>query len=344
MAPGGEAAESERTMRDEPEQRWPQGGYPGRRQPPNQPQPFGRDPSSYEPTRPYPGGGEYGGQGQGQGSYGGYGGQGPGGYGGYDDPTYPSQQQPGQYVPPPTPNRVPRWPDPNQPPAQQPPQRPAYSPHPPAGYGYGEPMGQRAYAPPAVERRPPAPARHAERHPAGHALPHLPIAHVFLIAGLAAMFFAVGQQWGVDAQGNAIFVSSFTSPSVQHITGVDTGIAASKLAYGIVIAAAALSLAMILFNIVVTAINKVIGVVGLGGCATLLFFPVLWGAGTLLFVVLLGAAGFAGLGFLSGLPAVQAHGLSTISMAHYSLGWYLWVGGATAVFIGMLGQLVLRRR
>ena len=324
-------------MRDEPEQTWPRGGYSGQRQPPYQPQSFGRDPSAYEPTRPYSGGGDYGGQGS-------YGGQGQGGYGGYDDPTYPAQQpgQPGQYVPPPEPGRVPRWPDPNQPPAPAP-QRPAYSPHPPSGYG--EPMSQRAYAPPVVERRPaPAPARRAERHPAGHALPHLPIAHVFLIAGLAAMFIAISQQWGVDAQGNAIFVSSFTSPGVQHITGVDTGVAANKLAYGIVGAAAVLSLAMILFNAVITVVNKIIGVIGLGGCATLLFFPVLWGAATLLFVVLLGAAGFAGLGFLSGLPAVQAHGLSTISVAHYSLGWYLWVGGAAAVFIGMLGQLMLRRR
>jgi hypothetical protein len=105
-----------------------------------------------------------------------------------------------------------------------------------------------------------------------------------------------------------------------------------------------LSAAMILFNLVITVVNKIIGVIGLGGCATLLFFPVLWGAGTLLFVALLGAGGFAGLGFLSGLPAVQARGLSTLSVAHYSLGWYLWVGGTIAVFIGMLGQLVLRRR
>jgi hypothetical protein len=183
-----------------------------------------------------------------------------------------------------------------------------------------------------------------ERHPAGHALPHLPIAHVFLVAGLAAMYFAIGRQWGVDTQGNPIFVSSFTSPMVQHITGVDTGVAATNVAYGILIAAVALSAALILFNAVVTVLNKIIGVIGLGGCATLLFFPILWGAALLLSVVLLGAAGFAGLGFLSGLPAVQAHGLSTLSVAHYSLGWYLWVAGAAAVFIGMLGQLVLRRR
>lgn len=324
-------------MRDDPERTSPWDGSRGQQWPPNQPQAYGRDPSPYEPTRPYPGGGSggYGDQGGGQGGYGGYGGQGQasyGEYGGYNDPTYqPPSQSPGQYVPPPTPNRVPRWPDPNQPPA---PQRPAYPP----------PQPQRAYAPPAAERYAPAPSRRAERRPAGHSLPHLPIAHVFLVAGLAAMFFAVGQQWGVDAQGNAIFVNSFTSPSVQHIAGVDTGIAATKLGYAIVIAAAVLSFALILFNFVITIVHKVIGVIGLGGCATLLFFPVLWGAATLLFVVLLGAAGFAGLGFLSGLPAVQAHGLSTISVAHYTLGWYLWVGGTAAVFIGMLGQLVLRRR
>ncbi len=324
-------------MRDEPERMPPWAGARGQQWPPNQPQAYGRDPSPYDPTRPYPGGGgDYGEQG-------GYGGQSQGSYGeysGYNDPTYqPPSQSPGQYVPPPAPGRVPRWPDPNQPqpPAPQP---PTYPQRPPAGWN--EPARQRAYAPPAAERR--EPARRVERRPAGHALPHLPIAHVLLIGGLVAMFFAIGQQWGVDAQGNPIFVSSFTSPSVQHITGVDTGVAATKVAYGIVIAAAVLSLALILFNFVITVVHKIIGVIGLGGCATLLFFPVLWGAATLLFVVLLGAAGFAGLGFLSGLPAVQAHGLSTISMAHYSLGWYLWVGGTAAVFLGMLGQLVLRRR
>ena len=222
-------------MRNEPERTSPWDGSHGPQQwPPSQPQSYGRDPSPYEPTRPYPGGGGgYGDQG------GGYGGQGSyGEYGGYNDPNYqPPSQSPGQYVPPPTPGRTPRWPDPNQPPTPQPPAYPQRSDYTPR---------QPAYAPPAAERREPA-RRIERRHAAGHALPHLPIAHVFLVAGLAAMFFAVGQQWGVDAQGNAILVSSFTSPSVQHITGVDTGVAASKLAYGIVIAAAALSFAMILF-------------------------------------------------------------------------------------------------
>lgn len=158
------------------------------------------------------------------------------------------------------------------------------------------------------------------------------------------MFFSIAQQWAVDADGSAIFVSSFTSPQIQHLAGFDTSVAATKVAYGVVIMGAVLGATLILFNAVTTLLNKVIGVIGLSGCATLLFFPVLWGAATLLFFDLLGAAGFAGLGFLSGLPVVQAHGLSTLNVAHYALGWYLWVGGAAAVFFGMLGELVMRRR
>lgn len=158
------------------------------------------------------------------------------------------------------------------------------------------------------------------------------------------MFVAISQQWGFDASGAPVFVQNFTSTRIQNATGVDTGAAAINLARGIVGIATILSASLILFNVVVSALNKILGVVGLSGCASILFFPVLWGAATLLTLVLLGAAGFAGLGFLSGLPFVQDHGISAITVARYSTGFYLWCGGVIVVFVGMLGQLVMRRR
>lgn len=292
--------------------------------------------SAYEPTQPFPAS-RRGGDAQ-ESRYG----AGGGGYdrgGGFGEPTYPADP-PDSYTPPRYPGgRPPQWPDPNPPAAA----RPLYSTPP----QYRPPRSaEPVYAPPAVApvRREPRAQAQPRRHPAGIGLPHLPFAHVLLLAGLAAMFVAIAQQWAVDANGSAIFVSSFTSPQIQHLAGFDTGVAAPKVAYGLVIVGAVLGATLILFNAVITLLNKMIGVIGLGGCATLLFFPVLWGAATLLFFDLLGAAGFAGLGFLSGLPVVQAHGLSTLSVAHYSFGWYLWIGGAAAVFVGMLGELVMRRR
>ena len=204
-----------------------------------------------------------------------------------------------------------------------------YAPAPPPA------RAERRYAEPRAER--------SGRGITGIALPHLPIAHVLLIAGVAAMAYAITRSWGLDANGAQIFVQNF-APRIQHAGGVDTGALAVRAATVIVGAAAVLSVAMILFNLVVTLLNRILGIVGLSGCATLLFFPVLWGAATLLFVVLLAAAGFAGLGSLSGLPVVRDHAFSTVTVKQYSLGFYLWAGGAIAVFIGMLGELVMRRR
>jgi hypothetical protein len=175
-------------------------------------------------------------------------------------------------------------------------------------------------------------------------LPHLPIAHVILIGGLAAMAYSIAQPWGKSASGATLFIRDFASVQLNHGTTVNTANYAVQAATGIVIAAAALSAFLVLFNTILTLINKVVGVVGLGGCATLIFFPVLWGAATLLFLVLLASAGFAGLGSLSNLPIVANNGISTAQVHSHALGFYLWIGGAIAVFVGMLGEVVLRRR
>ncbi len=285
---------------------------------------------------------------------GGYGQQGQGGYEqgspeqqGYGQPDYgqrpPNYGQPPAYRPDP-----PRYP---AGPAGQPPRWPAQEQQGYGGYAGSATPGayapQPSYPPPAqpVPRQRPV-ERAPEGRSTGHgvSLPHLPIAHVFLIGGVAAMAFSIAQPWGKNAAGVQLFIKDFAAVQLNHGTGVNTANYAVQAATGIVIAAAVLSAVLLLLNTVVTIINKVIGVVGLGGCATLIFFPVLWGAATLLFVVLLAAAGFAGLGSLSNLPIVANHGISTASVQSHALGFYLWIGGAIAVFVGMLGQLVLRRR
>jgi hypothetical protein len=255
-----------------------------------------------------------------------------------DDASYPAEPYPAYGNTPGGP--PPQWPAPqyDSPPATAPyPTQRGYSD---AG-GYAPPpppppaRAQQRYAGPRAER--------ASRPITGIALPHLPLAHVLLIAGLAAMAYAITQPWGLDLNGAQIFIQNF-APHIQPAPGVDTGALAVRAATVIVGAAAVLSAALILFNLVLTLVNRILGIVGLSGCATLLFFPVLWGAAVLLFVVLLGAAGFAGLGSLSSLPLVRDYAFSTVVVKQHSLGFYLWAGGAIAVFVGMLGELVMRRR
>ncbi|MGH2517263.1 MAG: hypothetical protein ACRDHP_16560 [Ktedonobacterales bacterium] len=258
----------------------------------------------------------------------------------YDAPP-PYQPQPPRYPG----GRPPQWPGPD---AQRPPRSPvpprpdpAYAPPPRQRAYYDE--GAPAYAPPRAARPEAAPRerRRASRQP--RSLPHLPIAHVFLIAGVLAMGYAVSQPWGVDASGTQLFIRDFSNAQLSA-RNVDAGALAVRAAYALVAATAVLSVALILLNALVTILNKMLGVIGLSGCASLAFFPVLWGAATLLFLVLLAGAGFAGIGSLSNLPLVQNHGFALVAVQQNAIGLYLWVGGLAAVFIGMLGQLVLRRR
>lgn len=258
----------------------------------------------------------------------------------YDAPP-PYQPQGPQY----SGGRPPQWPGPEyqrqqRPPTPMPAQPrpgPANAPPPRQRTYYDD--GAAAYAPSRAARA--EPERRAERRP--RSLPHLPIAHVLLIAGVVTMGFAVSQPWGVDAGGTQLFIRDFSSVRLSA-HNVDAGALAVRAAYVIVAATAVLSAALILLNTVVTILNKVLGIVGLSGCASLVFFPVLWGGATLLFLVLLAGAGFAGLGSLSNLPIVQDHGFSLVSVQQNAIGFYLWAGGLAAVFIGMLGQLALRRR
>jgi hypothetical protein len=157
------------------------------------------------------------------------------------------------------------------------------------------------------------------------------------------MALALTQAWGVNAAGTAIYIQDFSNARLQS-HGVDVGALALETARFLVVAIAVLGALLIFFNVVTIVLNKVFGAIGVPGCASVLFFPVLWVAALLLFVVLLAAVGFAGLGHLSNLPLVADHGFAVAAVAHHSFGFYAWCAGIVAVFIGMLGQLALRRR
>jgi len=157
------------------------------------------------------------------------------------------------------------------------------------------------------------------------------------------MALALTQAWGVNANGASIYIQDFTNARFQS-HGVNVGALALETARFLVIVIAVLGGVLIFFNTAITVLNKLVGVVGIPGCATMLFFPVLWGAAILLVVALLAAVGFAGLGHLSNLPLVADHGFAVAGVARHTLGFYAWCAGIVAVFIGMLGQLALRRR
>ncbi|HZC79414.1 MAG TPA: hypothetical protein VE258_16790 [Ktedonobacterales bacterium] len=270
-------------------------------------------------------------------------GRGHGGTLGPGEPTDPSTQ------PPPYPQagpqypggRPPQWPGPGYqaPPAAPPPAYPP-QPQPPYAAPASRPReyADRDYAP-RSSYRPEAGARRSR----GVSLPHLPSAHLLLALGVAAMAYAIGQSWGTDASGAQVFVHDFTNARLAH-RGIDAGALAVNAAIAITAAVGVLGGVLILLNTVVLVLNKMLGFVGLSGCASLVFLPVLWGAAALLFVALLGAAGFAGLGFLSQLPVVQDHGLGTVNIQQHGLGFYLWVGGSAVAFVGTLGELAARRR
>ena len=260
-------------------------------------------------------------------------------YGGYNADGTPYRPSTPAYVP-----DAPRYPGgrPPQWPGAQQPVQPAVEPRAPIP----PQRRQQVYQPASAQYQGAAQptASRERRSPAGHALPHLPVAHIILALGVLAMGLALSQVWGVTSSGTAVYIQDFTNARIQQHTNVDTGALALQTATFLVGAVAVLSAALILFNLVITLLNKTFGLLGLSGCATLLFIPVLWGVALLLFVALLASAGFAGISYLSRIPLVNENGLAIIQVSQYGIGFYAWCGGIVAVFIGMLGQLALRRR
>ena len=233
--------------------------------------------------------------------------------------------------------RPPKWPGQQR--SMQPAQAPVYTP--PA---LPVPRRQEPYQPaPAQYREAAGAPRSRPQASSGRALPHLPFAHIILVLGVLAMGLSLSQVWGFTSSNTAVYIRDFTNARIQQQTNLDTGALALQIATYLVVAVAVLSAALILFNLVITLFNKGLGLLGLSGCASVLFFPLLWGAALLLGVVLLASAGFAGIGYLNRIPIVNEHSLALVNVAQHGIGFYAWCGGIIAVFIGMLGQLALRR-
>ena len=171
-------------------------------------------------------------------------------YGGGYYPEYPGY--PG--------GQPPRWPAPQQP--APPPVAPRPRPEPPAPPQQYQPAYQ-------------APAARTQR---GISLPHLPIAHVILVLGIAAMALALTQAWGVNAAGTAIYIRDFTNARFQS-HGVDVGALALETARFLVVAIAVLGAVLIFFNVVTTVLNKVLGVIGAAGLRQHAILPGALGGG-----------------------------------------------------------------
>ncbi len=233
-----------------------------------------------------------------------------------------------------------QWPDRNANPGSGATQTQRAAPPQPYTDLSGAPQG--AYSDAQPYRQPRA-ARPATQRGQGRALPHLPVAHLFLILGVAALAFALTQPWGISSQGATVYIQSFNSSTLTQF-GVDLGSAAFQTASDLVIATGALSLALILTNLITLIINKLLRWIGLPGLASLVFVPLLFLLAALLLLVLLGDAGFGGFDTLSQLPIIRDHGISGVDVAQHALGFYSWWVGVFATFIGMLGQLALRRR
>ncbi|MEO7001031.1 MAG: hypothetical protein ABI068_04420, partial [Ktedonobacterales bacterium] len=149
-------------------------------------------------------------------------------------PSYPSYPNYPNYPS----GRPPQWPGPQAP---RPPAYPPYSAQ-PADADYPTVQAPRhrhvapAPLPPHAAPRPPQPVYRTPDHQPraayrthGRSLPQLPVAHILLILGVAAMALALMQPWGIDAQGSPIYVKTFTSAALSA-QGLDAGALAFQTA------------------------------------------------------------------------------------------------------------------
>jgi len=283
------------------------------------------------------------------------------GNGAYNSPDQNAPTEPfdlpNEYPPPYAPagpqypgGRPPQWPDRNANPTDNPgaTQRATQRAAPPQPYtdlsgapGY---TGVRNARPGARVQAPIAQPTHRDAAPLqAHSLPHLPVAHLFLILGVAAMALALMQPWGVSSQGATVYIDTFNSATLTQF-GINLGSTAIQTATDLVIAIGVLAAALILVNLLALLINKLLGLIGLSWLGSLIFVPLLLVVVALQLLVLLGAAGFGGFDTLSQLPIIRDNGIAGVDVSQHLLGFYLWWGGIIATFIGALGQIALRRR
>ena len=201
---------------------------------------------------------------------------------------------------------------------------PAPTPPPAPRVAYAAPHDQRVY-------------QRVRRH-----LPRFHVIHLVLLAGVLALWVAITQPWGTDAGGGAIYIQQFSIPRISGPSG-DVGPLALQTATFLSVAAVIMAVAMILINLIFTAMRSVLHRLRLTAVASVLFVPVFALLVVLLLADLTLAAGFGGLSIVCQLPFVRDHGFASIGVAHAAIGFYLWWFGIGATLIGALGEIFIDR-
>jgi hypothetical protein len=158
---------------------------------------------------------------------------------------------------------------------------------------------------------------------------------------VALLLLATRLPWGVDSSGEVIMLQSASIPALATQGGDGTALQA---AYNLIGAIGVLSAGLLLFNVILSGLNKLLGGGCMAGCAMVPLYPILLALIGLLIVAQVLAAGFGGLGALAQVPAAQSYGMAGLGVAHYELGYYVWYTGLILNVAGMLGEFVVRRR
>jgi hypothetical protein len=134
---------------------------------------------------------------------------------------------------------------------------------------------------------------------------NLPLQHIVLVTGIAALLIATTQPWGTDKQGNTITLNT-------------------NAAYVVVAMIAGLSMLLIL-------LNKHMGLLAMLGFLAFFAVPMVL------------AAAIGGSIVLAQLPVVPPI-TNPIELSSWDRGFYIWWGGILFVMVGLALELMMHRK
>lgn len=135
----------------------------------------------------------------------------------------------------------------------------------------------------------------------------LPIEHIVLAAGVAALWLAITQPWGVDARGHEILLSALAARVATYVAG-----------------------AVVVLGGLLVLLNRRMGCLAMTGCLGLFA------------LALVAAATVGGVTFLT-----QIHVLPQLTLANVKTsdrGFFLWWGGMAIIVVGLLLEVVTHRK
>ncbi len=214
---------------------------------------------------------------------------------------------------------------------------------PPWGSRSGSPIAAPFPAPRAAPRPLPAASAPAPRvstpsTPAQRVWRLLPLPHILLGVGLILLMAALNIPWGATAGGTLVYAQSFSIPFFSNQPDV-----AAQLAQDVVTSAGVLSLALAGLNYLLTGMNWLARPIGVAGCATALFMPLMLSLMFLLLMVDGGALIFGAFDPLAGVALAPWQQGFTLNGAHAELGYYAWYTGVILNAAGMFTQPFVRR-